>query len=186
MSAENSHESLIAAMLAVADVLEAEGSRYALIGGLAAAQHGVFRATQDVDFLITVPRVRLPGLLERLQESGCTIDVHQVIREWGTEHLTQFRYRDVPIDWLEPAIPLFQAVLDRAATRDVRGHKVRVVDAEGIILMKMAAFRPEDRRDVEALAATDQAVDWAFIKSQLESVFDPEDDRMVWLRTLAP
>lgn len=177
---------ILAAMLAVADVLEAEGSRYALIGGLAAAQHGVIRATQDVDFLIAVPALRLPGLLERLRQSGCEIDTGRVLREWASEHLTQFHYQGVPIDWLEPVIPLFQTVLDRAADRDVVGRRVRMVDVEGIILMKMAAFRPEDRNDVEALALAWPNADWAFVRSQLEQTFGPQDERITWLAAGAP
>jgi predicted nucleotidyltransferase len=179
------HESVLSAMLAVAGVLEAEGSRYALIGALAAAQHGVIRATQDADFLVTVPPLRLPALLERLRESGCTIEMARVMREWTSEHLAQFHYHDVPIDWIEPVIPLFQKVLERAAARDVLGHRVRVADAEGTILMKLAAFRPEDRRDVEALASVCRGVDWNFVRAQLATVFGPEDQRLVWLASHA-
>lgn len=186
MSASDSgnDNSVVAALFVVADVLEAEGSPYALIGALAAAQHGVIRATEDVDFLVGIPALRLPGVLDKLHRSGCRIDQARVIREWGTEHLTQFDYRGVPIDWLEPVVPLFQVVLDRAASRSVLGHRVRVADAEGTILMKLVAFRPADRADVEALASACQGVDWTFVRSQLESVFEPDDERLTWLGVL--
>jgi predicted nucleotidyltransferase len=180
---QNPEDPVVAALLAVAGVLEAEGSRYALIGGLAAAQHGVIRATQDVDFLLTVPTVRLPEVLDKLKQAGCDIDTSKVIREWGAEHMTQFRCHDVPIDWLKPVIPLFQQVLDRATRRDVLGHQIHIVDAEGIILMKMVAFRPEDRRDVEALATVSAQVNWNYIEEQLLTVFEAQDQRLTWLRT---
>ncbi|MBI4581478.1 MAG: hypothetical protein HY718_17380 [Planctomycetes bacterium] len=188
MSADNvgNDESVVAALLAVADVLEAEGSPYAVIGALAAAQHGLIRATQDVDLLVAVPAVRLPALLAKLEQSGCQIDQARVIREWTSEHLTQFRYRDVPIDWLEPVIPLFQLVLDRATTRDVLGHPVRFADADGVVLMKLVAFRPGDRQDVDALALACRDVDWTFVRGQLESVFGPDDERLAWLRANIP
>ena len=178
-----SREPVVAALLVVTEVLEAEGSEYALIGGLAAAQHGVIRATQDVEFLIAVPPVRLPPLLDKLRQSGCDIDTTRVIREWGSDHLTQFRYRDIPIDWLKPVIPLFRSVLGRATHRDIRGHRIRVVDAEGVVLMKLVAFRPEDQRDVEAIVSASAQLDWAFVTSQLASTFNPDDKRFVWLRT---
>ena len=56
------------------------------------------------------------------------------------------------------------------------------MSADRLVLMKMAAFRPEDQRDVEALASACPDVDWPFIKQQLESVFGLDDQRLSWLR----
>jgi hypothetical protein len=174
------------ALLAVTGELEAAGVHYALIGGLAAAEHGVIRATQDVDLLLTVPAVSLPGLLEALQEAGCRVDTDRVIREWTRDHLTRIYFGSVPIDWLAPVIPLFQVVLDRAAVRRMLGRPVRVADAEGTVLMKLVAFRPEDRHDVEAIAAASPGLDWAFVRRELEQVFESDDERMAWLDSIAP
>lgn len=178
----SSDESVVAALLAVADVLENEGGEYALIGGLAAAQHGVLRATQDVDFLISVPQMALPGLLEKLRQVGCEIDSARIIREWNSQHLTQFRYADVVVDWLQPVIPVFKAAPDQATVRNIHGHRVRVVDAAGMIILKMVGFRSEDQRDVEAMIAIGTEIDWTFVKQQLESVFNSHDARITWLK----
>jgi hypothetical protein len=165
------------ALRIVTGVLEASG--------LAVAEHGVIRATQDVDLLLTIPAVSLPDLLERLRQAGCRIDVDRVIREWTREHLTRIYFGPVPIDWLAPVIPLFQAVLDHAVTRRILGRPVRVADAEGTILMKLVAFRPEDRRDVEGIAAASRMIDWVFIRRELEQVFEPDDERLLWLQSRA-
>ncbi len=187
MNADAQHiaEPIEEALRVVTGVLEASDIRYALIGGLAAAEHGVIRATQDVDLLLTVPAVSLPGLLERLREAGCRINTDRVIREWTRDHLTRFYFGPVPIDWLAPVIPLFQVVLERAVTQIVLGRPVRVADVEGTILMKLVAFRPEDRRDVEAIAAANASVDWPFVRRELEAVFERDDERLTWLQSLA-
>jgi hypothetical protein len=59
-----------------------------------------------------------------------------------------------------------------------------VADAEGTILMNLVAFRPADRADVEALASACQGVDWSFVRKQLESVFEPDDERLTWLEAI--
>ncbi len=53
--------------------------------------------------------------------------------------------------------------------------------AEGLILLKLLAFRLQDQTDVEALVAANQAVldvDW--IKAEWQTIFEPEDPRMRW------
>lgn len=56
--------------------------------------------------------------------------------------MTTLSFRGVRIDWLKPVIPLYQHVLDRATDEDWLGHPVRVASAEGLILIKMLAYRP--------------------------------------------
>jgi hypothetical protein len=56
-----------------------------------------------------------------------------------------------------------------------------VATAEGLILLKLLAFRLQDQTDVEALVAANQAVldvDW--IKAEWQTIFEPEDPRMRW------
>ena len=46
----------------LADTFAAKSIRYALIGGLATLMRGRPRFTQDIDILLDVPQVALPGL----------------------------------------------------------------------------------------------------------------------------
>ena len=46
----------------LADTFAAKSIRYALIGGLATLMRGRPRFTQDIDILLNVPQVALPGL----------------------------------------------------------------------------------------------------------------------------
>src|SRR5689334_10703587 len=41
--------------------------RYAIIGGIAILQHTRVRTTDDIDALLTVPQIAMPGLFEALQ-----------------------------------------------------------------------------------------------------------------------
>jgi hypothetical protein len=94
------------ALTAAADVLTAQRISYAVIGGMAAGQRSQPRFTKDVDFLLTVPQIRLPALLDELMARGFTCDPTTVIREWTQEHMTTLSFRGVRIDWLKPVIPL--------------------------------------------------------------------------------
>src|SRR5262249_52640241 len=86
---------------------------YALIGGLAAGKRTNPRFTRDVDFLLNVPQITLPSLLENLARRGFDFDMSVTIREWTQHHMTTMSFRGVRFDWLKPVIPLYQHVLDK-------------------------------------------------------------------------
>src|SRR5207248_1108055 len=84
-----------------ADVFAARSIRYALVGGLATLMRGRPRFTQDVDILLDVPQLALPGLLDDLAAAGFAFDAATVIREYVREHMTTLRFGSVRIDWLK-------------------------------------------------------------------------------------
>jgi len=59
---------LLAAVEILGDVFDRRRIRYALLGGLATMLRGRPRFTQDVDVLLEVPQLALPGLLDELVE----------------------------------------------------------------------------------------------------------------------
>src|SRR3954453_12692796 len=54
------------AVEAISDAFSSRSIRHALIGGLATSMRGRPRYTQDVDFLLEVPQLALPALLDDL------------------------------------------------------------------------------------------------------------------------
>ena len=82
------------------------------------------RFIQDVDFLLDVPQVALPGLLDDLVERGFTLDPAVVIKEYVQRRVTAFRFGEVRIDWLKPVLRLYARTLADAhpwnGTRDIR------------------------------------------------------------------
>jgi hypothetical protein len=74
-------DELIRAVESLSEAFAARSIRYALIGGLATFMRGRVRFTKDVDFLLDVPRIVLPGLLDDLVERGFALDPAIVIKE---------------------------------------------------------------------------------------------------------
>lgn len=167
----------------LAETFATRSIRYALVGGLATLVRGRPRFTQDVDVLLNVPQVALPGLLEDLSKRGFDFDMATVIREYIREHLTVLRFGTVRIDWLKPVLPLYaRTIADATFLPWTEGHQVRVATAECLILTKMVAFRPQDQADIEVLlSANRDSIDLEVIRGEWSAVADAEDSRTIWL-----
>lgn len=158
--------------------------RYAIIGGLATIQHTRVRTTEDIDALLTVPQVAMPGLFEALKQRGFAVDLEKNIRELRDEGFTAVRFADVIVDLMRPLIPTYNHVLDRAISTQILGQTVRVSSAEGLVVMKLIAMRPQDEIDVrEVLAAYGGRLDLDFIRAELETFTEPEDTRRAKFET---
>lgn len=136
----------------VVDVLNAQGAQYALIGGLGVALRGNLRATQDVDILMHVVQPRLPSLLEAMRDRGCQLDVVSAVREWNNGGMLAVQWPGrVQVDLLKPVIPVFHRIIERASDEAFNEQVVRVADAEGLLLLKLLAFRPLDQEDIRGI-----------------------------------
>ena len=176
-------EDLIRAVEQLAAAFAARSIRYAMIGGLAATLRGRPRFTEDADFLLEVPQHQLPMLLTNMTERGFALDETTVMREFVREHLTSFHFGTVKIDWLKPVLPVYSRTLaDASEVIWSDGIAVRVATAEGLILTKMVAFRPQDQADiVSLLAANRDTIDLALVRSEWAPFADTEADRTAWL-----
>jgi len=174
---------LVGAVDSRSEAFAARSIRYALIGGLATSLRGRVRFTRDADFLIDVPQVALPGLLDDLAGRGFAIEKDVVIEEYVREHLTAFWFGPVRIDWLKPVLPLYRRALDDAETLEwSEGHPIRVVTAEGLILTKLVAFRPQDQVDIDTiLTANRDAIDVGLIREEWSPFAATEAERTAWL-----
>ena len=185
MPAEHEHleGELVRAVELLAETFSARSIRYAVVGGLATLMRGRPRFTQDVDVLLDVPQLALPGLLEELARRGFDFDTATVIREYVREHMTAFRFGTVRIDWLKPMLPLYARTLaDASSLPWTEGHLVRVATAEGLILTKMLAFRPQDQADIETLLiANHDEIDLDLIRHEWSAVAIGEEARTAWL-----
>jgi hypothetical protein len=176
-------EKLALAVELLADAFAARSVRHALIGGLAVSLRGRPRLTQDVDVLVDVPEIALPGLLAELVEHGFAIDLALVIDEYVHEHMTSFRFGPVRIDWLKPVLPLYSRAIVNASPLDwSEGHPIRVATAEGLILTKMVSFRPQDQLDIEALlTANRDTIDVQQVRDEWSAFAETEAQRTAWL-----
>lgn len=145
-------------MSALGDVLALlteEQVPHALIGASALSRYGVMRSTQDIDLLVLDTRTLWLRFWKQLRDQGHTVDV-RVGDIWDPlAGVIRVNGDDVqPVDVVVGASPRWQeGLLQRAyaqqATLD--GVRLPVVDAADLVLLKMYAGGPRDRRDVEEL-----------------------------------
>jgi len=155
---------------------------HALIGGLAVGLRSRPRATKDADFILHVAALSFPGLLEDLVSDGFEIDVKDTIQRWSAERFTAFWCGRVRVAWMQPVLPLYANVLATAETRPWRDTELWVATAEGLILTKMAAFRPQDQTDIETLlVANIDKINLDVIRQGWSVVAEGEDARTAWL-----
>jgi predicted nucleotidyltransferase len=163
---------------ALVSMLNERGDRYAIIGGLAMVQHTRVRITDDIDALLTVPQISMPAFFQALRERGFTVDLDRNVREFRDEGFTSIQFADVIVDLLQPMIPAYAHVLDRAISTDILGHRVRISSAEGLVIMKLMAMRPQDEADIQdLLAAYGESLDIDFIRAELATFSMPDDPR---------
>jgi hypothetical protein len=176
---------VLVALDALVDAFERRGIRYALIGGLAVSVRAEPRMTRDIDFLLTIPQLVLPGLVEELAGRGFELDESAVVAEFVRHHMAAFDYQGVGVDWLKPVLPAYQHVLDRAGVEKEFGRPVRVATAEGLILLKLPASRPRDLMDIEALLTINQGqLDLAWVEQEWLTLFPADDPRWQRFRQL--
>lgn len=117
--------------------LESAAIEHALIGGLALAEHGVHRATIDVDLLIDGTKVA--PAKEALLAAGFKL-------EWETDDELMFSgpgYLDV----LVANRLLSQKMLKNS--RPSQSHAISVVEPEDIIGLKIQAYKNDPVREMQ-------------------------------------
>ena len=176
-------DEVVQAVESLGDAFAARSIRHALIGGLATMMRGRPRFTQDVDFLLDVPQIALPGLLDDLIERGFTLDLPVVVKEFVQHHITVFRFGIVRVDWLKPVLPLYARTLEDAGPLEwTDGHTVSVATSEGLILTKMVSFRSQDQADIEGLlTANRETIDVDLIRKEWSAFAASEPQRTAWL-----
>lgn len=166
----------------VVAVLTASSIPYALIGGLATGYRSRPRYTRDIDLILDIPQVSLPAVLEALQHRGFEFEPREVIEDFTRHHMAVLWRDGVRLDWLKPMLPVYRHVLDQARLEPGPTVAIRVATAEGLILLKLLAFRLQDQTDIESLVAANRdAIDVEWIKREWQTIFDLDDPRMLWL-----
>lgn len=129
--------------LLLADVLGADGL---LVGGLAVGAHGYVRATDDVDFVVKVP---LAEAHKRLRARGIDATLRRGDRSEGDFDTVQGTIDGVRFDVMPQLVPIEwrHAIEVTLAGR----RRLRVVDLDGLVRLKLHAQGPRDLMDVAAL-----------------------------------
>jgi predicted nucleotidyltransferase len=140
----------------VTQVLDRAEVRYALIGAMAMATHGVSRSTQDIDLLAVDPSCLTESLWAPLRESGGTVAVSKGTWEdplAGVVRCTRVRER--PIDIVIGKFRWQREAIERATSARVGQLDLPVLGAADLILLKLYAGGPQDAWDIQQLLAVE-------------------------------
>lgn len=140
-------ESLLVA-LARADV------RFLVVGGLAVAQAGHARFTEDVDLLVDDAPANLDGLLATLAGLGDGAARELSRDDFPPEEGAVRIVDEFPIDlFTRMSGHAYADLLPLSVSHSVGGTPVRFLGAEGLLRLKADSLRPRDRADADALRA---------------------------------
>ena len=128
--------------------LEEHGYRYAVIGGVALSQWGLVRATYDVDIKVLVPDMDYDAVRAALRAAFPNRARPHVPEN---PFIVAVTIDDVTVDFLLTLPGYEEQIIERAVRRDLGGWSAWICSAEDLIIQKVAAGRPKDWLDVEAL-----------------------------------
>jgi predicted nucleotidyltransferase len=159
----------------LADVCERLRLSYALGGAIAQNFWGVVRATQDVDLLVSVPRLRFEELRGALvaerftsldeQENPVPLTVERMVAEERDRHVVIIARDLVKAEVFFPFLPLQHSILRRAVKLKLGSREVPITTAEDLILLKLAFHREKDLRDIRGILAIQKdRLDLAYLR----------------------
>ncbi|MBW8079104.1 MAG: hypothetical protein GJU76_13735 [Gallionella sp.] len=137
-------------LLDAVDIFNADGIPYAVVGGFAAAVHGVDRGTKDMDVILQIALPELPLLASRLKEAGFAT----TLRRGGFDDpiAAVIELKDVHQNCVEILVGI-KGLPDDAFSRAIEiaycGSTLRVVGYEDFLAMKLSAGGPKDLLDVD-------------------------------------
>lgn len=138
-----------------AELLEAAGIEWALVGGLAALRYRATpRLTVDADFLATWD----PGLPEAFRRAG--YEVTEAAEPGEEPHLLIVRGKGDAIDVLIAVVEYQRVALGRAVDH--------VLSVEDVIVHKLIAWRPRDRNDIASILERGAPMDETYVAEWAE------------------
>ncbi len=131
--------------------LEKHEVKYLVIGGIAAALHGVPRATFDLDILIEATGENVKRLLAALEEAGLGTAGLVTPERLLKKEITVFEdWVRIDVQTRTPGVKFGQA-WGRRKAMDYQGQRIWVLSKNDLISSKKAAGRRIDLEDVNSL-----------------------------------
>lgn len=135
--------------------LERAGVRYAVIGAIAMAAHGLDRATRDLDLFVAADGENIERLREALREVYDDTDIDQITAQDLQGEYPVVQYGPPGVDY---TIDIVSRLGDAFRFEDLEVMEVAAGDASvsvvtprTLYLMKRDTLRPRDRDDAERL-----------------------------------
>lgn len=144
-------------MLDVADILAARGIRYAVVGAMAAAVHGVVRASLDADAVVALEVREAHGLRRAFVDAGYDAELRIGDPDDPIPALLQVgdRHRN-RVDLLIGLRGMEPEALSRTRSVVLMDATLQIVGREDFIAMKAFAGGPVDLADARAVMDSDR------------------------------
>ena len=143
----------VTALADLTEWLEAAGVPAMIVGGIAASILGRPRATRDIDALAVVPDDQWTQLLGSANAHGILPRIENPLEFAHRTRVLLLRHTEsgVDIDIILSGLPFEADAVSRATVHNLGGVRVRLPQAEDLLIMKAIAHRPQDLRDIEGL-----------------------------------
>lgn len=171
-----------AALVAIAERLEALQIPYIVIGGMANAVWGEPRATLDVDVTVWVDDQEIPAIPERLSDLFTILPEHPIDFIRQTRVLPIETQKGVLIDLIFGMLPFELTAIQRGVSRLVAGKPIRFCTAEDLILHKIISHRDRDLQDVRAiLRRRGSDLDRDYLEPRIQDLSDTLERPDIWV-----
>ena len=145
-------------MLDVADLLAAKHIRYAVVGAMAAAVHGVVRASLDADAVVGMQVHEARGLQQAFLDAGFEAELRVGDVDDPIPELLEVRDRHRNrVDLLIGLRGMDPEALSRTRQVALAGASLEFVGREDFVAMKAFAGGPVDLADARAVMDLDRA-----------------------------
>ena len=146
--------------------LNASGTRYVVVGGVATVLHGYARLTADVDLIFDLERNAAARAVRALTVLGLRPRVPVDAEDFADERIRESWVREKGMQvfsLFDPDNPLisvdvfaehpidFESLFERSETCDLGTVRIRIASIPDLIHLKRLAGRPRDREDIVQL-----------------------------------
>jgi predicted nucleotidyltransferase len=151
----------VTALLDVTRWLDAEGVPYVLIGGVSVSLLAQPRATQDIDLTVWLEQDRWETFLRAGEVCGFTPRLNDALAFAAASRVLLLRHRTsgVSVDLTFGALEFEREMIERAATCEIAGLKLKLPTPEDLIVTKAVAQRPKDIADIESILIACESLD---------------------------
>jgi hypothetical protein len=146
-------------LIDVLDVLRGKSVKYAVVGAMAGAVHGVIRASLDADAIVSLAAQEAPVLSKDLTDAGFDVELKKGAYDdpIAAVLIVRDKYRN-RVDVLFGLRGFDREAFDRVLQVEMSGESLRVVSREDFIAMKLFAGGPVDVRDAQQAYYVNKAV----------------------------
>jgi predicted nucleotidyltransferase len=153
-------------LLDVIETLREHSIDYAVVGAMAAAVHGVIRASQDADIIVSLAVRELNRMKDVYADLGFLVEVRRGGLDDPIQALLEIRDTfDNRVDLIVGIKGLPVETFKRSIDVAFSGERIRVVGREDFIAMKVFASGPQDLSDArQVLAINAGHIDFSLLK----------------------